>query len=327
MFELNLKKTGSIIFLTLFTAIFVSGQTPTPTATPADMETILKNVEEQTKNYREEFKNLLSEETKSFELFDKNGQVKKRSVVQSNFIIFQSLKDEKISSEYREVFKVDDKNIGDTEKRSNDLFEQLSKAKSVRQELEKIQKESSRYDKHLEISGLTLFQSPILTGGVRESFEFRIAGNEAIDGANILIIEYRQIKPSPYILIDEKSADESRAVLNFNLDLPKPLNKSNVFLRGKLWIDAQTFQLRREERELTANLENNAKPIVILRDEYQYQPSDFGILVPKKITYAFYLIKSKDKGASVTANLDTKATFEYGKFRKSNIDVKIEDEN
>ncbi|MGC2234878.1 MAG: hypothetical protein WA584_01785 [Pyrinomonadaceae bacterium] len=324
MFELNLKNAGSVIIFILLSALFAFGQTENP---PADMETILKKTEAQTNNYRDEFKNLLSEETKTFELFDKDGQVKKRSVVQSNFIIFQSLKDEKISSEYRDVFKVDDKNIGDSQKRSADLFEQLSKAKSVRQELEKIQKESSRYDKHLEISGLTLYESPIIAGGVRESFEFRISGNETLDGADVLVIEYRQIKPSPYILIDEKNANESQTVLNFKLDLPKLLNKSNVFLRGKLWIDVQTFQIRREERELTANLENGAKPIVILRDEYEYQASDFGILVPKKITYTFYTVKSKDKGANVIANLDTKATFEYGKFRKSNIDVKIEDEN
>jgi hypothetical protein len=321
MFETNLKIGFSTMWV-LFSAAFALAQNPTPTP---DLETLLKNTNKQVWNYSNEFKNLLAEETKTFELFDGSGQVKKRTVVESNFMIFQSLKDENVSSEYRGVVKVDGKAVGDTQKRSTDLFEQLAKAKSVKQELEKIQNESLRYDKHLEINGLTLFQTPILSMDTREFVDFKFLGIENFNGANVFVVEYRQAKPSPYIRIDEKGNNNVNALLSFSLDLPKPLDKSNVFLRGKLWIDAQTFQIRREERELVTNVSNNSTPIVVFRDEYDYQPSDFGILVPMRIVYSYFKVKSKDKGANISANLDTKATFEYRKFRKSRVEIKIDD--
>jgi hypothetical protein len=305
-------------FLIFILAGFSFGQTLPQTA---DLETILKNAEKQTQNYREAFKNLLSEETKTFETFDKNGSLKKRSVVESNFMIFQSLKDESVSSEYRGVVKVDGKAVGDFEKRSSDLFEQLAKAKSVRQELEKIQKENSRYDKNLAINGLTLFQAPVLAEKLRAYFEFKLSAQET----GVYVLEYRQTKPSPYILLEEKADDDQKISLKYDLDLPKSVNRSSLLLRGKLWIDAQTFQIRREERELTANIKNGSNALIFFREEYEYQPSDFEILVPKKIVYTFFKVKSGDDGASVSTNQEIKATFEYGKFRKSRVDIKIDD--
>lgn len=318
MFELNLKNAGSVIFFILLSAVFAFGQTTNP---PVDLETILENAESQTKNYRDEFKNLLSEETKTFEIFDKSGSVKKHTVVESNFIIYQSSKDESVSTEYRNVFKVDGKPVGDSEKRTTELFEKIAQAESVQQELERIKKESSRYDKTIEIDGLTLLQSPILAEYSRPFFDFKLQGREMSGGADTYIVEYRQAKPSPYILIDEPTKDRTKLTLGFNLDLPDALNKSNLFLRGKLWIDAQTFQIRREERELTAQVESSAKPLVIFKSEFEYQPSDFGIFVPKKMAFTYFEIKSKDKGREITAKLDTKATFEYAKFSKSDVEV------
>ncbi|HEY0429273.1 MAG TPA: hypothetical protein VGC76_15945 [Pyrinomonadaceae bacterium] len=319
MIRLDLKNAAAATILLFAATIFVCGQDASPTP---DLETILKNADEQAQNYRLEFKNLLSEEKKTFETFDKNGDRKKRTVVESNFIIFQSLNDESVSSEYRSVVKVNDKNLGDTEKRSNDLFEQLARASSVKQELEKIQKESSRYDKNLQITGLTLLQTPILADYARPFFDFKLTNRENTDGADVFVVEYRQTKPSPYVLIDERADESKKITIGFDLGLPKILNKSNVFLRGKLWIDAQTFQIRREERELTGQTDGAAGTLILFRGEFEYQPSDFGILVPRKITYSYFQVKSKDN--NVSAKLDTRATFEYAKFRKSRVEVKID---
>jgi hypothetical protein len=318
MLEINLKNSICGIIFILFSAAFALGQTIKP---PVDLETILKNADAQTQNYRSEFKNLLSEEIKTFETFDKNGSSKKRTIVESNFIIYQSSKDESVSTEYRNVFKVDGKPVGDSEKRTTELFEKIAKAESVQQELERIKKESSRYDKTLELDGLSLLQSPILAEYSRPYFDFKLLGREISNGTDAFLVEYRQTKPSPYILIEEETTDRSKLTLGFSLDLPDTLNKSNVFLRGKLWIDAQTFQIRREERELTAQIESSTKPLVLFRSEFEYQPSDFGILVPKKIAFTYFEVKSKDKGREISAKLDTKATFEYAKFSKSDVEV------
>ena len=288
--------------------------------TNVDLETILKNAEKQTQNYREAFKNLLSEETKTFEIFARDGEVKKRTVVESNFMIFQSLKDETVSSEYRGVVKVDGKAVG----KSTDLVEVLSKARSVREELEKIRKENSRYDKTLEVNGLTLFQSPVLEEKFRPYFEFTLAKSEA----NVYEIEYRQTKLSPYVFIGEKPAYDQQKSIKYDLDLPKSIDKATVFLRGKLWIDAQTFQVRREEREVTGNVKNFSDRLVFFREEYEYQPSDFEILVPKKIVYTYFKIKTDDDNPGVSTVPEVRATFEYAKFRKSRVEIKIlDDEN
>ncbi|MGI8640441.1 MAG: hypothetical protein ACR2MG_10925 [Pyrinomonadaceae bacterium] len=307
------------VFL-LICAVIVSAQEENQPS----LDTILKNADKKTQNYREEFKNLLAQETKTFEIYDKKGNLKKRSVVESNFIIFQSAKDQNVTSEYRDVYKVDGETVKDNQTRANDLLGQLTKSNSVEQELKKIQKESLRYDKNLEINGLTLLQSPILEDYARPFFNFKLAGRDNFNNSEVYIVEYQQTKPSPYILINEPKSASKNLSLSFDLDSPKSLNKSNIFLRGKLWIDARTFQIWREERELTAQTEN---PIVILKTEFGYQPSDYGILVPKQISLVQYGIKKSGKDNQFSAVKNTQVDFVYSKFRKANSDVKIIDEN
>ena len=305
-------------FFLLICSLFVSAQTENQ----PNLEAILKNAAEKTQNYREEFKNLLAAETKTFQIYDKSGNVRKSAVVESNFIIFHSAKDESVTTEYRDVYKVDGKTVNDNQTRANDLLTQLAKSDSVEQELKKIQKESLRYDKSLIINGLTLFQSPILEDYARPFFDFKLAGRDVVNDSEVYVVEYQQTKPSPYVLINEEKSAEKRLSLGFNLDLPKSLNKSNVFLRGKLLVDAKTFQIWREDRELTAQ---TADPIIILKTDFEYQPSEFGILVPKKISFVHYDVKKKD--GQISAVKDAQVDFTYSKFRKANSDVQIIEEN
>jgi hypothetical protein len=322
MIEFRLKKAIAALSFLLCGTIFIFAQTPTPSPTPPDLETILKNADAQTLNYREEFKNLLSEETKTFETFDKNGKLKKRTVIESNFIIYQSLKVRNYVAEYRYVFKVDGKLVGDSEKRTTELFEKIAKSDTAEQELARIQKESLRYDKTLDINGMTIFQTPILADYSRPFFDFKLA-----ESGEVYVVEYQQTKRSPYILIDEQNAQTAKFGLSYNLNLPDSINKNDVLLRGKLWIDAGTFQLRREERELTLQTASSPTPLVLLRTEFEYEPSEFKIFVPKRIGFIYYELKTKDKGREVSTVLNTKATFEYAKFTKSDVEVKSNEVN
>ena len=304
----------------LICTVFIKAQTDVQ----PDLNAILKNAGEKTQNYREEFKNLLAVETKTFEIFDKNGNSKKNSVVESNFIIFQSAKDQSIASEYRDVYKVDGKVINDNTARANSLLAELAKSNSVKQELEKIQKESLRYDKNLEITGLTLFQSPILEEYNRQYFDFKAVGRETFNNSDVYVIEYQQTKQSPYVLINDDKNTTKKLSLSFDLDLPKSLDKSKILLRGKFLIDAKTFQIWREERELYAQTEI---PVVILKTEFEYQPSEFGILVPKQINLIQYRIKKAEKEGQISAVKDTQVDFTYSKFKKANSEVQIIEEN
>lgn len=318
--KFNILILFSTILIFTFTN-FVVGQT---ISASVNLDDIVKKAEEQTEVYVEEFKNLLATETKTFEQFDKKGSVKKQQIIESNFIVYQSLRDKNVISEFRNIVKVDGKSVSDKDRTPAEFFSQLPKMGSVEKELAKVQKESLRYDKNLEIQGLTLLQAPVLSDNLRPYFDFQLIGTETIQGNEVFVISYRQTKKSPYISINEKDTKSSELSLNFNLDVPDSFKKSGVFLRGKLWIDAKTFQLWREERELTAQVENSP---VVLRSDFEYQPSDYGILVPKQISLVQYNVKDGSKKNLPIAIKDTKVNFDYSKFTKTNVEVKILDDD
>ena len=319
MLKFGVKKLFLIIFVCAG-ASFAFGQT---SETPIDLQTILKKADEQTVVYQEEFKNLLAKETKTFEKYDKNGNVKKQNVVESTFVVYQSPRDKNLVSEFRNVTKVDDKPITDSEKRSEEFFAELRKNQSSANELAKIEKESLRYDKSLLISGLTLLQAPVLSENLRPYFDFQMLGTENIEGNEVYVIGYRQTKQSPFISINDSAGSSDKLKLDFKIDLPNSVKKSDVFLQGKLWIDAKTFQLWREERELTAR---TANPVTLMKTDFVYQPSEFGILVPKQISLVENNVKNSSK-KNQTIAADTKATFDYSRFNRTDVDVKILDDN
>ena len=99
-----------------------------------------------------------------------------KRTVESNFFVYQSSKDGKTSSELRNVIKVDDELVPDSQARADRFLGELQKTKTVEKELEKIQDESLRYDKNFIISGLTLYQAIPLVENMRPYFDFKLAG-------------------------------------------------------------------------------------------------------------------------------------------------------
>jgi hypothetical protein len=315
------------VFIILgFNVALAQDQTlPAPASTPASLETILAEAEKQALFYQETFKNLLADEKKTFERFNKNGEVRQQTVVESILLIYQSPKDQNVSTELRNVLRVDGKNLPDSQRRSDLLFAELQKTSTVEKELEKIQNESLRYDKTLEINGLTVSEALVLSEKLRPFFDFTPAGTENFEGREVYVVNYRQTRKSPYISADAKR--QTADALSFNLtgfDIPKNLRNSDVLMRGKLWIDAQTFQIWREEREVTVGAPN---PVVLLATTLEYQPSEYEILVPKRISLTANELRRNSKANQYTAVNDTRVTFDYSKFRKTETDVKIiEDE-
>ncbi len=311
------KITFAIVFIFTFVA-FANAQDAAE-----NLDTIIKKAGEQIAVYQETFKNLVAKETKTFEQYDKNGELKKKNVVESTFVVYQSPRDKELITEFRNVTKVDDKLIPDSDRRSEEFFAELKKTESSARELAKIEKESLRYDKSLLISGFTLQESPVLSENLRPYFDFQMLGTEMIEGNEVYVISYRQTKQCPFISINESAGKSDDLKFDFRLDLSGGIKKSDVFLQGKLWIDAKKFQLWRERRELTARI---AKPVTLLTTDFIFQPSEFGILVPKQITLIEYKVKNAAK-ENQSAVVETKVTFDYSKFNKTDSDVKILDEN
>lgn len=309
-------KGGIALWVILFTANLTSAQ---------DLNEILQKANLQAQEYTEEFKNLLADETKTFEIYDKNGKLKKSSVIESSFIILQSEKSGNTPAEYRSVTKVDGKSVGDVEKRTADLFEQIAKAKSPAEELERIQKENARFDKNLEISGFTLIQAPVLDDSLRPFFEFSLFNLTEVfeDGNEYYGVGYIQTKPSANIQINDKRTNQQGLNLSFDVDLPDGVKKSDVFLSGILYINTKTFQIGREIRTLAAKKDNNT--MVLQKSEFFYNPSEYGILLPRTIQLFQYKIK-RESGKYISQK-NIQAIFGYSRWRKSNVDVQILDDN
>jgi hypothetical protein len=288
------------------------------------LETVLGEAQKQSENYRETFKNLLADELKTFEDFDKRGESDKRTTVKSSFLVYQSGKSAKSTAELRNVLEVNGKPIPDSQKRGEEFLAELDKQSTLESELKKLESEGLKYDKTWRISGLTLNQAVALAPNLRSFFDFKLDGTENIEGSDCYVVSYLQTKKSPNILVNEKDKTTSGDLtVSFNFDVPDDLKKTNFFLRGKLWIDSKTYQLRREEREL---ISQSNEPIVLLANVFAYQSSDYGILVPKNVTLTIFKAKKEKNGNRFLTLKNNNINFEYSKFRQTNVDVKILDD-
>lgn len=300
--------------LTLVFAAFSVAQTTLP------INDILNNTEKQTKVYREEFANLLADETKTFEEFDKNGQVKEKRVIESNFLVYQSTQNADKITEYRNVIKVDGKNVGESEQRASDFFEKVLKSTTAEKELDRIRDESNRYDKTLDISGYTLYQAIFIPEKLRADFDFKLLSNQTFNGRNVFVFEYQQIKDNSFIAINDKSKKDATV----NIDLGGFGKDVNGRFRGKLFIDAETFEVLYEKRETTIQPPKLSNPFVIMSAELEYQKNELNILVPKRILIEDFTFKIKGKEKNVESKKRTRLTFDYTKFTRSNVEVEGE---
>lgn len=311
--------------LTALTAIFTFAQTPSPmptpqpSPTPVSLKTILTEAEKQTIAYRENFANLLAEEAKVFEKYDKKGKAGDKRTVESNFLVYQSAKDANSISEYRNVTRVDGKTVGDNEKRAEDFFEKVLKSTTADKELERIREENSRYDKNLVINGITLNQAVILAAHIRPFFDFKIVGREQFEGREMFVVSYQQKSKSPYISVNEDNKSD-KLFIEFDVDTPGSVKELGALLRGELWIDTETFDVWRERRELTVQPNGATNPFVVIEISFDYQKSENIGITPKRIVLINYALKRKDEELKVLKQ--TQATFEYTKFTKSDVEVK-----
>lgn len=313
---LNSKSISVLIFIFSITNT-VLGQTETS----IPLAEIIAKAGEQRKVYVEEFKNLLSQETKKFEIYDKKGAVKKSRTVTSTFIVYQLSKGDNLVAEYRHVIAVDGKPLDNADKRAQDFFEKIARAESQNSELAKLHDESTRFDQEILVDGFTLFQSVALVEKVRPFIEFRLEGREILDGTEVLIVSYRQTRQSPFIVINsKKGAQNVTPILKYDVDLEDDVDFRER-LSGKFWIDAKTFQVWREERLMTVQPGDFAVPVPLAEDVFEFQKSEFGILTPKKISHTQYELKKKDR----VSIKEGRVVFEYEKFTKPDVEVKSTD--
>jgi hypothetical protein len=296
----------SLVLLALTNTGSSFGQQPArPPLNPAELEKLIRLSNLRISEYKAKFKDLTADEEQKVEEYDGEGKLKRQRRVISDLIVYQSQLDTSMTAEYRYVRVVDGVAVTKREERLVNLFNRLAKADSVKKELDRISRESRRYDHRYSFYGLTLNQGLLLDESLRASFQFTEAGRERVNGRDVIVLQYQQVAQSPQ--------------LTTKFSLPSELKGAEPLYRGRLWLDAETAQIWREERELTLRHSSLNHPLILMRFEFEYVGSSFGILTPRRIVWSTY-----DRGRTGANKLPElllggKVTFEYSSFRRFNV--------
>jgi len=187
------------------------------------------------------------------------------------------------------------------------LLNKATKAVSVKKEFDRIVRESQRYELRNSFYGMTLNQGITLEEKGREAFQFKLAGRELVNGHDSIVVEYQQVSQTP--------------AHNFDLkNLPGPLKGAQAFYRGRLWLDAETTQIRREVREVTLRLPSLDRPLMFFLFELDYADSRFGFLTPRRIAITYYNRGRLGADKKPVTLVGAKTTFEYGAFIRFAVD-------
>jgi hypothetical protein len=296
----------SLVLLSLMsTSISFAQQPPQPALDQAGLTELIRSASLRISEYKAKFKDLSAEEEQKVEEYDGEGKLKRQRRVVSDLIIYQSQLDASLTAEYRNVRVVDGVAVTKREERLMNLFNRLAKSDSVRKELDRINRESQRYNLAVSSHGLTLNEGLLLDENVRAAFQFAVVGREQLDGRTVIVLQYQQVAQSPGVTI--------------KLSLPSVLKGAEPLYRGRLWLDAETAQLRREERELTLQHPSLAHPLIFMRFEFEYVGSRFGILTPQRIMVSTYSNGRTGADKLPELLLGGKVTFEYSSFRRFDV--------
>ncbi len=294
----------SLVLLSLIGAGLAFSQQPAPPAADAAQTAeLVRKAGLRRAEYKEAFKDLAAEETQRVEEYGDEGPKRRREIV-SDLIIHQSQADSSLMAEYRNVRAVDGKAVAGRDRRVEQLFGRLAKADSARKELERIKRESARYDLRFSVYGFTLNQGLPLEERARQYYRFAVTGREQVDGHDTTVVEYQQVAPDP---------EEQTKVA-----LPEQLKGAETLYRGRLWLDRETARLRREERELNLTHPSLAAPLTLWRFEFSYGDSRFGILTPTRIVFSSYTAHG-GAGREPVLSLVGRVTFEYGGFQRFDV--------
>lgn len=268
---------------------------------------ILTTAANQAFKYNQTFRDLSAEETRLSERIDRQGEVKQQRRVVCDLVVYQSRLDPEMAYEYRSAKTVDGKPVKQDEKHIEKFFQKLLKAKSTRVELDLMNEESFQHDLELggAFYGLTLSQWREVMKWALPDVGFEILGREIIEGKQTVAIFYRQLRPNKQL--------EWR--------LPKGIGfeKAQQFSRGRLWLDVETMQIRRAERELTLLFPGEKQVVTVWRQTMSYKQSLHGIYVPDKflIEYLYHIERGKD--GLLTSALSGRMTSVFGEFKRFDV--------
>jgi hypothetical protein len=268
--------------------------------TPAEMDQWITRHNATRAEYSKVFLNLVAEETKVLEIFDSSGRLDKRREIISDLLVYQSSGEQ--TAELRDVRSVDGKAVNNRDKRILDLIRNAGKTDSVEKELARIDREGHRYDLDFTVSNTTVSPGCFV---LRDHFRFEWVGRDRIGSNDVVIIDYREEGPS---MATMSSRD-------------KQMGLTALLLRGRLWLDATTSQLRQERCEIAGVHPALSEPVTVVRVQREHINTDnsLGILTPKRIIVDYFQPVKMQKNKPPVFGIVGRTTLTYGNFRRFDV--------
>lgn len=282
---------------------------------------LINKAEKAATQYTLIFKNLSADELKTFVYFKNDGKIDETRIVKSTFIVYQSPRTNKID-EYRNPLEFNGKNVSLTDEKISDFFEKLAKSNSDSKEHDKLRSEGNRYDGKFRSWGMTLLQiTPFFK--LRPFFDFKIIGQEIIEGRKVIKIQYSQNKPTLFYKVNPTNDELNREPDGWRFDtvISDELRPTNPNMTGEIWLDAETAQIWKNSFKIEIKPDKISKPVLTSEYTYEYQPSKFGILIPKIFRTVSYRIQGKNDN-SLKAKKIADRKFEYSNFTQIDSEIK-----
>jgi len=270
----------------------------------ADLESILQKAAYRRVEYVETFKNLTAVETRTTEVFDKNGKLDKQRKVVSDFFVYTLKNDAGVVNEYRLTREVDGKPVRKGEKQAAALFESLAKAKNSKQEFDRLREENLKYSLGYYRWGITLQPASALRADMQPAYVFELIGKEKLGGRDLIVVQYKTRHVSP---------TTSNLLKHFSYPI--------IGERGRVWLDSQDFRIWRWESEHTVTDTDIIVPVVYMEDRIDYVASPYGVLVPKAIVTSFFDKKESDPQS---IRLVGRITSNYAEFKQFSVSTDSE---
>ncbi len=244
-----------------------------------DLDDLLARAGASARRYAEAVQNLTTEETYTILTYDDEGRVTQRRVFVSQLMVHGSTRSS-ATMEYRHVLSVDGREAGDLELRVQNLTRALANASSESEEQELIELESRKFGLNPRNRGATFTTQRYFLSD-DEDFTAVIAGRETIDGLDLILVDYRQIRDSP----------------RFRFNLPFCSETTRCYVRGRLWLEASTGNLWRDEGDfIVEGLSAVSEDTEFYHYEFQHAPSSHGIFTPQRfdVTRSFSFNRQRD---------------------------------
>ncbi len=109
----------------------------------------------------------------------------------------------------------------------------------------------------------------------REGYDWRVAGRETIDGMDFILVDFGRT----FIPLSRLDLTLRSAVVP---------DTAEIYVRGRLWLEASTGDLWRDETGwFMEGLPGFSEDPPILQYEFQYARSSYGIFTPERFEFAF----------------------------------------